>query len=97
MCPLCIANIAVLVMTSSGGVAAVALKTFRSRREPKEERQYNENNRAGIRSRSRVREGVGRCTSTASREGKGVDSRSRCAGRRASADAVDGGGEGVRI
>ena len=36
MCPLCIANIAVLATTSSGGVAAFALKTFRSRRQPKE-------------------------------------------------------------
>src|SRR6476620_6989940 len=97
MSPLCIANIAVLATTSSSGVAAIALKTFRSRREPKEERQHNENIRAGIRSRNRVREGVGKCTPTASREGEGVDSRSRCAGRRASADAVDGGGEGVRI
>jgi hypothetical protein len=35
MCPLCIANIAVLATTSSGGAAAVALKTFRSRRQPK--------------------------------------------------------------
>ena len=76
MCPLCIANIAVLATTSSGGVAAFALKTFRSRRQPKEKRQHNENNRAGIRSRSGVSEGVGGCAAAASREREGVDPRS---------------------
>src|SRR6478736_1994532 len=35
MCPVCIANIAVLATTSSGGVAAIAFKTFRSRRQRK--------------------------------------------------------------
>jgi hypothetical protein len=39
VCPLCIANIAVLGTTSSGGVAALALKTFRSRGQLKQERQ----------------------------------------------------------
>ena len=76
MCPLCIANIAVLATTSSGGVAAFALKTFRSRRQPKGKRQHNENNRAGIKSRSGVSEGVGSCAAAASREREGVDPRS---------------------
>src|SRR6266850_4660155 len=40
MCPLCIANIAVLATTSSGGVAAFTLKTFYSRRQPKGKRQH---------------------------------------------------------
>src|SRR3954447_14533531 len=39
MCPMCIANIAVLATTSSGGVAAVALKTFRSRKQGREKTQ----------------------------------------------------------
>jgi hypothetical protein len=76
MCPLCIANIAVLATTSSGGVAAFTLKTFYSRRQPKGKRQHNENNRAGIKSRSGVSEGVGSSAAAASREREGVDPRS---------------------
>src|SRR5437763_16799037 len=97
MCPLCIANIAVLATTSSGGVAALVLKRLCSRTQPKQKEQHNENNRTGIRSRSGVREGVGGCTPTASREGEGVNSRARRAGRRASAGAMDGSGKGVRV
>ena len=40
MCPLCIANIAVLATASSGGVAAVALKTFRWKRRLKRNEQH---------------------------------------------------------
>jgi hypothetical protein len=76
MCPLCIASIAVLATTSGGGVAAFTLKTFRSRRQPKEKRQRNENNRAGIKSRSGVSEGVGSSAAAASREREGVEPRS---------------------
>ena len=59
MCPSCIANIAALATTSSAGVAVIALKTFCSRRQPKAKKQPNENNRAEIRSKSGVSEGVG--------------------------------------
>src|SRR6266511_5116289 len=97
MCPLCIANIAVLATTSSRGVVAIALKTFRSRRRPNEKGQENENNTAGIKSTSGVSEGVGGCAPAASREGEGVDPRPRRACRRASADAVDGCREGVHV
>src|SRR5947207_6334798 len=97
MCPLCIANIAVLATTSSGGVAALVLKRFCSRRQRKQKKQHNENNRTGIRSRSGVREGVGGCTPTASREREGIDSRPRRAGRGASADAVADHREGLHV
>src|SRR5262249_849389 len=97
MCPLCIVNFAVLATTSSGGVAALALKTFRRRGQPKEKGQHNENNRTGIRSRSGVTAAVGGRAPTASREREGVDSRPGRAGRRASADAVAGRREGLRV
>src|SRR4030095_16232370 len=45
----------------------------------------------------RVAAGVGTRTATAPREGEGTDACTRCAGRRASADAVAGSGEAVRV
>src|SRR5215472_9073848 len=97
MCPSCIANIAILATTSSGGVKAIALKTFCSTRQPKEKTQRNENNRAEIRSTGGVTEGVGGSAPAASLEREGVDALPRRAGRRASAHAVVGCGEAVRI
>src|SRR5262249_7493018 len=97
MCPLCIVNIAVLATTSSGGVAALVFKTFRRRRQPKEKGQHNENNRTGIRSRSGITAAVGSSAPTASRERKGVDSLPGRVGRRASAHAVAGRREGLRV
>src|SRR5262245_37862866 len=97
MCPLCIANIAILASASSGGVVALALKTFRSRRKHKEKGQDNESNRTGIRSRNSVSAGMGDCAPTASCEGKGVNSRPRRVGRRTSADAVAGRGKGLHV
>ena len=72
MCPVCIANIAVLA-TSSGGVAAIALDTILNGRQSKEEKQHNENERGGIKSKSGVREGVGNGAPAASREREGID------------------------
>src|SRR5215211_442857 len=46
---------------------------------------------------NRVAAGVGSCARAAAREGESLDPRARCAGRRASADAMAGGGEAVRI
>src|SRR5262249_625179 len=97
MCPLCIANITVLATTSSGGVVAVALKTFRSRRQPKETRQRNENKRAGIRPRSGVSAGVGGCAATTFSERERVDARPRRPGSRAAADAVAARREGLHV
>src|ERR1043165_6200753 len=97
MCPLCIANIAVLATTSSSGAAALALKKFYSRKKHKGKGPDNENNRTGIRSRSGLSAGVGGCASTTAREGEGIDSRAGRVSRRASAYAVAGSGEGVRI
>src|SRR5215475_5177475 len=95
MCPLCIVNIAVLATASSGGVAAIALKTFRWKREPKGKGQHYENNGTGIRSRSRLSKGVGGCAGSASRKGERVDPGSRRAGGRASSHAVARRREGL--
>src|SRR4029453_12234928 len=46
---------------------------------------------------SGLAEGVGDCATKASREGEGVDPRSRRVGGRAPADAVDGRGKGVQV
>ena len=97
MCPLCIANIAVLATTSSGGLAAFALKIFRSRRQPNRKGEHYENNRTGIGSRSGISAGVGGRAPTASHEGERINSRPGRAGRRAPADAVAGRGEGLRV
>jgi len=72
MCPVCVANIALLATTSSGGVAALALNIFRNRKQPKEARQQNEKNRTEIKSRSGISEGVGGYAPAASREREGV-------------------------
>src|SRR6188474_3566405 len=97
MCPSCIANIAVLATTSSGGVAAIALKTFCSRRQPNEKRQRNENNKVEIRSKGGVSERVGGGATEPAGEREETDSGSRLAGRRASPDAVAGRRERVRV
>src|SRR6202035_3146835 len=96
MCPLCIANIAALAATSSGGVAALALKIFHKEKQHKEERQKYETGGNGS-TESGVIARMGGGATTAAREGKGVDPRPRRAGRRASADAVGCRGERLRV
>ena len=76
MCPSCIANIVVLATTSSGGIAAIALKTFRSGTQPKEKKQRDENNRVEIKTKSGVSEGVGGCAAEVARQGEETDPRS---------------------
>src|SRR5689334_11860866 len=100
MCPLCMANAVLLVgsATSGGGVIAVVVsKILRRKRKQRTKEEQNENNRLGIRSRSGVTAGMGECASAASREGEGVDESPGRVGRGASADAVAGCGEEVRI
>src|ERR1700730_13050040 len=96
MCPLCIANIAVLATTSTGGMTALALKIFHGGREPDrkgEEYEISKNGNA----HSGIAERMGGCETTTSGEGKGVDPRRRHFGRRASAHAVDKGGEELPV
>src|ERR1700724_1854532 len=96
MCPLCIANIAVLATTSTGGMTALALKIFHGEKEPNRKGEEYEISRNGN-AQSGVAERMGGCATTTSRKGKGVDSRPRHFGRRASANAVDEGGEELRV
>src|ERR1700756_2339839 len=96
MCPLCVANIAALAATSSGGVGALALKIFHREKQPKEEKQEyeingNRNTESGLIAR------MGDRTTTAAREGEGVDPRPRRVGRRTSANAVAGSRKGLRV
>src|SRR5439155_7290425 len=106
MCPACIANITLMAVggTSGGGVAAFVFRSFyRSSKQIKTEDNQNENQRsrkekgAGEPPQNRFAEGVGGCAPATAREGEEVDPRSRCAGRRASADAMGGRGERVPL
>src|SRR5215471_993854 len=95
MCPICIANIAVLAATSSGGVAALGLRIFRSEKKQEERQKYetsrNGNTESGLIAR------MGDCTTTATREGEEIDPCPRRAGRRASANAVGRGRKRLRV
>src|SRR6266567_6174479 len=108
MCPVCVANMALIAVgaTSSGGLTAFAMNKFRKRKQTNEIKGgQNETGKDEIRNRiepnesseNRVTAGVGGCAPATAREGEGVDPRPRRTGRRASADAVAGRGEGVRV
>src|ERR1700730_18824834 len=96
MCPLRIANIAILTTTSTGAMSALVLKIFRGEKEPNRKAEEHEISRNG-KVQSGVAERVGGCETTTSCEGKGNDPRRRHFGRRASANAVDECGEELRV
>src|SRR5438477_12728047 len=107
MCPACVASVAMTAAgaTSSGGVVAFALNRLLKKQTNQIRGKQNETKRDGTRNGSernespqnRVTAGVGGCAPATTREREGVDPCTSRAARQASADAVAGRGDAVRI
>ena len=106
MCPACIAQLSLVAAgaTSGGGMTAfVFSKFYRSNKQIKTVNNQHEGQRSrkekesGKTSKNFIAEGVGSYAPDTPREGEGVDPRTGRTRRGASADAVDGCEEGVRV